>query len=67
MTATATVDQAVQLDGADIGQNQLEVNMRARHSGRGGDPVNPEELGFVINSEGTVIKPVGLDGLEFLQ
>ena len=66
INSTSTVKQDIKLDGKDIGQNQMEIEMRARHGGRGGDPVNPDEAGYIINGSGSVIKVVDIGSLEFL-
>ena len=48
--AVVQVNTTVELDGEKIGENQAETQMRSRNSGRGGDPLTPEETGFVVNS-----------------
>lgn len=56
-------DVALQLnmDGEKVGEGLAKVDLRKKHGGRGGNPPNVEELGFMINSEGSSIKPVTLD------
>lgn len=48
------------IDGEKVGETMLTREMRARHSGRGGNPVNPEEQGFVMESGGNSIRSVSL-------
>ena len=54
---SATVAQPVEIDGEKVAESVSKVSVRARDSGRGGDPVSPEELGFVLQG-GTRIQPV---------
>lgn len=49
------------MDGEKVGEGLMKTELRQRHSGRGGDPPNVEELGFMINSEGTRIRGVTLE------
>lgn len=46
---SASVPVQLNLDGERLAESQARVAMRARNSGRGGDPMTPEEMGFVIN------------------
>lgn len=46
---SASVPVQLNLDGERVAESQARVAMRARNSGRGGDPMTPEEMGFVIN------------------
>ena len=59
------VDVAVtnKFDDDEVGDALKKTEMRARNSGRGGDPLNVGEQGFVINGSGTSIKSVPLDSL----
>jgi hypothetical protein len=52
-SAQISLSQPISLDGEVIGENQSQINMRARNSGRGGDPMAPEDMGFTI-SEGRI-------------
>ena len=45
----ASVPVQLNMDGERVAETQARVGMRARNSGRGGDPMSPEEMGFVIN------------------
>lgn len=47
----------VNVDGQKVAETLVTTEVRARNSGRGGDPVTPEEMGFVIEG-GTRIRPV---------
>lgn len=47
--ASAAVPIQLNIDGERVAETQARVGMRARNSGRGGDPMSPEEMGFVIN------------------
>jgi hypothetical protein len=47
----------IKIDGQKIAEAAVETEVRARNAGRGGDPVTPEELGFVIEG-GNRIRPV---------
>lgn len=53
----ATVAQPIEIDGEKVAESVSKVSIRARDAGRGGDPVSPEELGFVLQG-GTRIQPV---------
>lgn len=46
---TINVKSTLQLDGETVAENQSLVQARARNSGRGGDPLNPEEMGFAVS------------------
>lgn len=48
----------VKLDGKKVGEGLATAEMRGRNSGRGGDPLNPDEIGYVINNG--VIRQVSL-------
>ena len=50
MTATATLKADVNIDGEKVGEATAQADMRARNAGRGGDPMLPEEMGFVLES-----------------
>jgi len=52
---------SVEIDGEKVAETTRKRDMRARHGGRGGNPVNPEELGFVLTSGGAGIKVVTSD------
>lgn len=60
LVAEATVVQPIEVDGEKVADSLTKVEMRARNSGRGGDPVSPDQLGFVLEG-GTRIRPVGLN------
>lgn len=47
---SASVPVQLNLDGERIAESQAKMSMRARNSGRGGDPMTPEEMGFAINN-----------------
>jgi hypothetical protein len=53
----ATVAQPIEIDGEKVGESISKVTVRARNAGRGGNPVSPEEMGFVLEG-GTRIQPV---------
>lgn len=55
------VNTSVNIDGEKLGDSQAKTKMRARNAGRGGDPVSPDELGFVLEGGGTRIRAVGLN------
>lgn len=48
----------VNMDGETIATGLAETEMRGRNAGRGGDPLTPEEMGFVM--EGSRIRTVTL-------
>lgn len=48
--AETTTPVTLNLDGETIAKSQATTQMRSRHSGRGGDPMSPEDLGFVIQN-----------------
>ena len=54
---TASVAQPIEIDGEKVAETVSQVAIRARNAGRGGDPVSPEELGFVLEG-GNRIQPV---------
>lgn len=45
----ATIPVQLNLDGGKVAEATATAEMRARNSGRGGNPMTPEEIGFVIN------------------
>ena len=49
----------IQVDSEPIAEALRKREMRARHGGRGGNPVNAEEQGFVVDSGGNV-RPVDI-------
>jgi hypothetical protein len=51
-------ETTLKLDGEKVGKATSLADARARNSGRGGDPLPPEEMGFVINNG--KISPVSL-------
>lgn len=53
---TAVTPVQVNVDGQKVAEAVTTNEIRARNAGRGGDPVTPEEMGFVI--EGSTIRPV---------
>lgn len=63
MTANIVADEkiAVNIDSEKVGDLQVKREMRARHSGRGGNPVNPGEMGFVLANGGSSIKTISLE------
>jgi hypothetical protein len=56
-TVKLGVPVEVKIDGQKVAEAQVLAEVRAKNAGRGGDPVSPEELGFVIEG-GTKIRPV---------
>lgn len=57
---TAHQPVEVKIDGQKVGEAVTKTDIRARNSGRGGDPVTPEELGFVLEGSNR-IRTVGLN------
>jgi hypothetical protein len=55
------VDVGVNIDGEKLADSQAKTKLRARNSGRGGDPASPDELGFILEGGGTRIRTVGLN------
>lgn len=48
-TVTADTPINFNMDGERMGEARARTEMRARNAGRGGDPMTPQEMGFVIN------------------
>lgn len=46
---TVAVTVPLTLDGEKVAQSQAKIHMRSRAGGRGGDPMEPEEIGYVIS------------------
>jgi hypothetical protein len=60
MEIKASAPVEVKIDGQKIADTTVQTEMRARNSGRGGDPMSPEELGFVLEGNSR-IRPVSLN------
>lgn len=59
-TVKAETPVEIKVDGEKVAETTVTTEMRARNSGRGGDPVTPDEMGFVLEGGGSKIRVVGL-------
>jgi hypothetical protein len=59
MASTITTPVQLNIDGEKVADTLAKTEVRARNSGRGGDPVTPEEMGFVMEG-GTRIRTVDM-------
>ena len=48
--STVEVTTPIKIDGEKVAKGQAKVQMRSRASGRGGSPMTPDEVGYVINN-----------------